>query len=40
VVGFKYQRHFFNRKGKGGSDLSQGQFGLVKRAAIKIEIGI
>jgi hypothetical protein len=40
VVSFKYRRHFFSGKGKGGLDLSQGRFGLAKRAAIKIEISI
>jgi hypothetical protein len=40
VVSFKYRRHFFGKRGKGGLDLSRGQFGLAKRAAIKIEISI
>jgi hypothetical protein len=40
VVGFKYQRHFFSGRGKGGLDSSRGRFSLAKRAAIKTEIGI
>jgi hypothetical protein len=40
VAGFKYRRHFFGGRGKGGSDSSRGRFNLTKRAAIKTEISI